>query len=223
MLLVHFDIEFEFNEATRLRTPAHKVFDAFSGKLRGPEPREPGTNIRDEKQKFTVNWKYERCRIVLEETEDWSKCISTLTKLLEIINNVVPFGKLQNTNVDTEWILPAEKHDFTSLNEIYMRTFISPKDFMRDTYDSSIVLDSKIDDFILHHQSGPMMRKQLSEDYLVFKRPNLPAQLIFLLVGARYTKVIQYSKEEIQRLVTNAFNLCERHSNKFGEIWEDYL
>lgn len=223
MLLVHFGIEFKFDDATKLHTPARKVFHAFGGKIQRTKPMEPGANIRSEKQKFEINWQYEKCKIRLEETEDRNKCISLMTKLLETIDNVAPIGKLQNTQIYTEWLLPATRHDFASLNEIYMRTIISPKDFMRETYDSSIILDSRIGDFILHHQSGPMMQRQLLEEYLIFKRPNLPKELIFLIISARYTKVIQYNKKDIYSFIEKAFSLCEQRSNEFGKIWEGYL
>lgn len=223
MQLVHFGIEFEFDETTEPNSPAHKVFDAFGGKTPKIKPTEPGVSVKSEQQKFEINWKYERCRIRTEDTDDRNKCISTITKLLEMIDNTVPIGKLQNTQIYTEWILSSKLHDFASLNEIYMRKLISPKKFMRGTYDSSVVLDSRVDDFILHHQSGPMMQKQLSEQYLGFKRANLPKELIFLIISARYQKVIQYNRKDMHRFIENALSLCERHSNEFGKIWEGLI
>jgi len=168
MQLVHFSVELEFDERTQSHTPAHKVFSALGGKTPKIQPREPGANIRREKQKIIINWQYEKCVIGLEKTEDPIECMRIMTQLMETIDNVAPIGKLRSTNIVTEWILPAPQHDFASLNELYMRTMISPKEFMQGTYDSSVILDNEIDDFIIHHQSGPMMQKQLLEQYLVY-------------------------------------------------------
>lgn len=223
MQLVHFSVELEFDESTQLHTPAHKVFSALGGKTPRAKPKEPGVRIRDEKQKLEISWRYETCGIRLEKTEDPIECMRIMTQLMETIDSVAPIGKLQSTTVVTEWILPAPRHDFTSLNKLYMRTMISPKEFMQGTYDASVVLDSSMDDFIIHDQSGPMMQKQLSEQYLIFKHANLPKELIFLLVSARYQKVVQYSKKDVHRFIENAFSICERHSKEFGKIWEGLL
>ena len=223
MQLVHFSIELEFDKSTRLHTPAQKVFTALGGKTLKTKPREPGTNIRNEKQKNLINWQYEKCGIGLEKTEDPIECMRIMTQLMETIDNVAPIGKLQSTKIVTGWILPAPRHDFASLNELYMHTSISPKEFMQGTYDSSVILDSEIDDFIFHHQSGPMTQKQLLEEYLIYKRDNLPKVLIFLYTSATYTKVINYNKKEMHSVIENAFGLCERHSNSFSKIWEGYL
>jgi hypothetical protein len=179
MQLVHFKIDFEFDETTRLHTPARKVFNAFGGKVRKTKPSEPGANLKDEKSKLEIIWRYERCKIRLEDTEDRSKCLSRVKGILEAIDNVAPIGKLNNTEVMTEWILPAKRHDFNSLSELYAKTMISTKEFMPGIYDYSVVFDSRIGDFVLHHQSGPMMEEQLAKEYLIFKRPNLPKNLIY--------------------------------------------
>lgn len=220
MQLVFFKIEFQFDEATSLHTPARKVFHAFGGKAKKHRASEPGAHIKYEKSKIEITWQYEGCRIRIEDTEDSSKCLSTVQGILETIDNTAPMGKLNNTEVLTEWILPAKRHDFNSLNELYEETMLCTKEFMPGIYDSSVVLDSRTGDFVLHHQSGPMMQEQLAQEYLIFEHPNLPKNLIFLRISARYQKVIQYSKEEMKRFIEEAFGLCESHSNEFSKIWE---
>lgn len=220
MQLVHFRIEFQFDETTSLRTPARKVYDAFGGRAKKAKALEPGASLKYEKSKIEIFWRYERCRIRMEDTEDSSECLRTVEGILETIDNTAPMGKLNDTEVMTEWILPAKRHDFNSLNELYEKTMICTKEFMPGIYDSSVVLNSRVGDFALHHQSGPMKQEQLAEEYLVFKRPNLPKNLIFLRISAKYQKVIHYSKEEMNRLIENAFGLCESHSNEFSKIWE---
>jgi len=68
-----------------------------------------------------------------------------------------------------------------------------------------------------------MMQKQLLEQYLVYKRDNLPKVLIFLYTSATYAKVINYNKKEMYSVIENAFRLCEQHSNGFSKIWEGHL
>lgn len=223
MQLVHFKIGFQFDETTSLHTPARKIFQTLSGKATKAKASEPGANLKFEKSKLEIIWRYERCRVSMEDTDDSKKCLSMVKGILERIDNAAPMGKLNNTEILTEWILPAKKHDFNSLNELYEKTMICTKEFMPGRYDSSVILDSRTGDFVLHHQSGPMMEEQLAKEYLVFKRPNLPKYMIFLIVGARYQKVIQYSKEEMNRFIEDAFDLCESHSNEFSKIWEGKL
>lgn len=220
MHLVSFKVEFQFDETTGLRTPARKVYDAFGGKATKTKALEPGANIKYQKSKIEIIWRYDRCRIIIEDTENSSKCLSEVKGILETIDNIAPMGKLNNAEVFTEWILPAERHDFNLLNELYEKTMICKKEFMPGIYDSSIVLDSRIGDFDLHHQSGPMVQEQLAKQYLIFKRLNLPKNLIFLMISAKFQKVIQYSKEEMNRFIEDAFGLCESHSNEFSKIWE---
>ena len=124
MQLVHFKIEFQFDEKASLRTPARKVFHALGGKVTKTKVPEPGANLKDEKSKVEINWRYERCRIRMEDTEDSSKCLSMVKGMLERIDNVAPMGKLNNTVILTEWILAAKRHDFNSLNELYEKTMI---------------------------------------------------------------------------------------------------
>lgn len=223
MQLVQLQIALEFDESTQLHTPARKIYDVLAATPPKAKPKEPGTNIRNEKQKLLINWRYERCRVVLERTENRDECVSLMMRLFEAIDSVAAIGKIQDMDVRTSWILPVPRHSFDSLNELYMHTMISQKEFMKGTHDSSIILDGRIDDFLFHHQSGPMEPKQLLETFLVFKRENLPKVFIFLLTSITYKKVIEYSRSEIHRLLMDALHKCERHSEDFGKIWEGKL
>ncbi len=223
MQLVRLRIEFQFDETTSLHTPARRVFETLGGKATKAKASEPGANLKFEKSKLEINWRYEKCRVSIEDTNDSGKCLSMVKGILEKINNTAPMGKLNDTEITTEWILPTKKHDFRSLEELYAKTMMCTEEFMPGRYDSSVVLDSRTGDFVLHHQSGPMMEKQLAKEYLAFKRPNLPKNLIFLMIGAKYVKMIQYNKDEMNRFIEDAFGLCESHSKEFSKIWEGKL
>jgi len=220
MQLVQLAVTLRFDELTQLRTPARKVYAAFGGVTPKTKPQEPGASIRGERQKLLVNWRYDRCRIALERTEDRNECVTLIVQSLETINAVAPIGKIQNMDVSTSWILRAPRHNFDSLNELYVQTMLSPREFVQGTCDSSIILDSRTNEFVLHSQSGPMASEQLLGDFLVYRRANLPKVFMFLLASIGYTKVIDYSEKEIHRLVQDAFYQCERHSEDFGRIWE---
>jgi len=142
---------------------------------------------------------------------------------LEIINSAAPITKISSKQLVTNWIIPARKQTFSALEELYRRRMMAEGKFMHGTYDSSVVLDMKIDDCILHHQSGPMEPKQLCANYLEYEREDLPKVFLFLYASLRDAKVIEYSREEMQHYLEKAFDQCTAHSQAFSEIWEGYL
>lgn len=223
MQLVHISIDIKFEENAELYTPARKVFTALGGKIPKTLPREPYVSIRREKLKALVNWRYNGCRITLERTENRNECVNLAVQFLETIDSVVRIGNMQRVDVNTNWILPTPRHNFASLNELYMQTLMSQKKFMEGTFDSSVILDGRIDDLILSHQSGPMEPKQLVEEFLVFKREALPKLFIFLSIEISHRNVLEYSKVKMRSFLEECLSHCERHSEDFGKIWEGYL
>lgn len=120
-------------------------------------------------------------------------------------------------------MLPAPEHDFTTLEHLYREKSIIQYSYMNSIYDSSVLFDSKIGNYILHHQSGPMEPDQLNTDFLEFERKGLPKTFIFLYTSILDGTRLQYNKEEMTRFIREAFNYCLTHSNKFRESWERYL
>jgi hypothetical protein len=223
MNLVQFGINIHFDEKTQIHTPARKVFVALGAKVGKARPTEPGTRVKNEGLGTEVYWNYEYCQVKIEQRENSSECIDLAVKYLKTVDSVARIGNLRETELVTEWIIPTPKHNFTSLNELYMRTMISQREFMQGTYDSGVILDAKIGDFILHHQSGPMKPEQLLNQFLVFKRVNLPKLFLFLYTSIKSTKVIQYSEKEMHDFLADAMHKCELHSKSFNEVWEGCL
>lgn len=223
MELVAFYVEIEFAEQNRLHTPARRVFGALGGKASGPGPREPGTRVRIQDLRGLVSWHYDACEIRIEKIESRGACIDAIMRLLEIINSAAPITKISSRHLVTNWIIPARKHTFSALEELYRQRMMAERKFMQGTYDSSVVLDIKIDDYILHHQSGPMEPKQLCANYLEYEREDLPKAFLFLYASLRDTKMIEYSREEMQHYLEKAFDQCTAHSQAFNETWEGYL
>ena len=220
MQLVHTEITLGFKGGIQLQTPARRVFSALGGKIPRTKPEEPGVRIRDEEKRIVVKWNYEQITIVSEERKDLAGCIDSVLHFLEVIDSVAPLEKVKGVELLSSWILPMTQKDFSSLNTLYVDKMMQHNEFTRDhNRDSSVVLDTDVVDFMLHHQSGPMGSKQLLEKYLVFEMKEVPRLFMFLMVGALHSKVIKYSKELMNEILRNASNHCLRHSNNFAEIW----
>lgn len=224
MQLVQLILQIEFDERnTLLHTPARKVFQALGGKVGKTQPTEPGAHILSESDKAEIRWNYDYCSIALEQIERHAESLKLIIDYLRTIDSVVPIGKLKVVELRTNWILPMTKYDFASLNRLYMQTVLSQKDYMQATFDTGVVLDMRIDDWIIHHESGPMNLKQLQEEYLHFRWGNLPQVFIFLLVSVKSINLLQYSVEQMGDFLTRGFDYCSRHSDNFYNIWRDYL
>lgn len=220
MQLVHLGIEVEFEESSQFYTPARRVFSAFGGRVGESRPREPGATVRITDVPALIKWQYDKCAIAIERTADHDECISRMVRYLETVDGAARIGNIRGAHLISYWILPAPKHSFASLEELYRRTMIAQEGFMESTYDSSVILDMTSEDCTLHHQSGAMEPKQLLKDYLEFEQEGLPEVFLFLYAGVRQRKVIQYSKREMRRFVEEAFGHCDRHSAEFGRMWE---
>jgi len=223
MQLIHFGVEIKFGKEGRVPTPAYRVFQALGGKVKGRGPREPGAHVEIRGQRAVVTWDYDGCEIYIEKIENGDACIEFVMQQLDVINSVTPIAQVADRGVITNWILPAAKHSFLSLEELYREKMITNREFMQGTYDSGIVLDIAVDDCVLHHESGAMELKQLCDDYLHFERKDLPKVFLFLYASQRETKLIQYSKEGMQHYLGKALDHCKAHSEVFSKIWEGYL
>jgi len=223
MQLIHFGAEIKFGKEGRVPTPAYRVFQALGGRAKGRGPREPGTHVEIRDQRAVVTWDYDGCGIYIEKIKNGDACIEFVTQQLDVINSTAPIAQTVDRRVITNWILPAPKHTFSSLEELYRERMIAKREFMQRTYDSSVMLDIAADDCILHHQSGAMEPKQLCDKFLQFERKDLPKVFVFLYASLIEIKVIQYSREGMQRYLEKAFDHCKAHSEVFSKIWEGYL
>ena len=226
MELVRSELRLEFDQSTQLLTPARKVFDALAKAPPQGQFREPGVRIKDSKDKKLIRWRYEHLAIVLEQTNHRASHLPEFVKNVEIVNSVAPIGKIKEILLITNWILPMPQYDFDQLNQWYLKKMTSPEMIIPNIsiYDSSVILDSKIgDDFKLHHQSGPMEPKQLLKDHLDFNRKDIPKVFLFLLIGTYYMKVLEYSNEELQRILKELVRISEQHSLDISKVWEDKI
>jgi hypothetical protein len=221
---VQFALRLEFAEAMKIHSLSYQIFTTLTGKSPKPEPDivvERGVRLRIDKDKISVSWVPTYCQIALEEISDISDkkhYIDGIISVLETINGIAKIGKLSNKKLLTYWILPTPQYDFVSLERKYREIMITKNDISDTAYDSSAIFDIKRDQWILHHQSGPMEPRQLQQDYLSFKLDNVPKTFIFLEATLTDNNMIQYSKEEVCNFMERALENCISHMEGFNRI-----
>jgi len=221
-----FETELGFSEKTRVITPAQAVFQRIGGgdisKIERPD--EPGVRIRDARKKTGVLWHYDDCSILYEDPPDYKQALSRTMSLLEKINEVVPIGKIKLRQLRIYWIRPVLNYDFKSLERKYRRCFTKESKIFETCYDSSVIMNMKIGDLDLHHQSGIMDISQLQEDFRVFKMKEV-ASKVFIFLGTTVTSkdMVEYSRKNLESFLLSSFEICKNHSNEFEKIMEEVI
>ena len=226
MRLVQLGIRLNFAEEGRIYTLGQKVYTAITGEFPSkpaPEYTE-GFKLRVSKRKLAIIWNPRRCIVASEDVSNLDKCIETILTALEQITSAAPIYKLNERHVVTYWILPAPNYDFPSLEQKYRAIMIAQNEVTGIAYDSSTVLDIRIGDWILHHQSGAMGPQQLLEgNYLQFKVDDIPKAFLFLEASIMEKKVLEYSSEDTRDYLARSLDYCKSHSDAFYQIWEGIL
>jgi len=203
---------------------SYQISRALGGK--SPEAErimDRGVRLEFDKDKIAVVWAPTGCQIALENISDTKHCIDGIISVLETINGVARIGKLRDRRLLTYWILPTPQYDFVSLERKYREIMITQNDISNSAYDSSAIFDIKRDRWILHHQSGAMVRKQLQQGYLNFELDNVPETFIFLEAGLTDDNVIQYSRGETYSFMERSLENCISHMEKFNRFCEGRL
>lgn len=226
MQLVHFSVSLDFAEETRVPSLAEQVSFAIAGAKGAGVTKAPkvGVHMKNDEAKLDVEWKPGGCKIVLEDITSVDQCIETVLSQLNRIDRVAPLGEASSIDVVTHWILPAPSDDFASLERKYREAMIVNRELLwGNASDSSVIVDSKIDDCFFHHQSGAMDPGQLAEEYTVFKLKNVPAVFIFLLTRILDRSMLQYSRGRMRERLTWLLNQSKSHGDAFAQIWEGVL
>jgi len=223
--LVQAGVLCDFAEEKRRYSLSDEVYKALAAEPR--EQRRPvpehSVMLRFTEDKLTVIWTPALCRVILEKVSSFDDCIATILDLLQTINETAPIRELRHRRAFTHWILPTPKYDFTSLEKKYRKTMIADTVITNLAFDSSVIIDSAVNDWMLHHQSGAMTDKQLLDEHLRFKLGDLPKVFLFLEASIEDKKVVQYSGEEMRNYLTKSFELCQSHSDVFEKIWEGVI
>lgn len=226
MELIRFETKLKFAKKSRVVTPAYSVLKALTDKEPPEEqrPKEPGVLIRNEQQKHAVRWDYDECGILYEDTAEHNNCIKDTVRVLDMINHVAPITQINWRELIIYWILPTPKYNFKSLELKYRENFIKPSAIFHRCVDSSVAIDMKYDDCILHHASGAMNITQLQSDYKIFKMKEQQAKLfIFLETSISNGKMIEYSSKDLREFLEKSFEKCNSHANEFQKEMEAIL
>jgi hypothetical protein len=159
----------------------------------------------------------------MESVTNSDECVRQMVALLQTINKVAPIGKLSRRELITHWILPAEGYRFKSLEQKYRETFVTHQPAWKNVFDSSVIIDMRINDLILHHQSGAMKTKQLRQEFAEFKLESVPKVFLFLSAAIESDKVVEYSAEDINRFLATSLEHCKHHSELFADTWRKIL
>ena len=196
MQLIHLEIELDNVEEFSSYSISQQLYKELTG--RTPyvveEATEPGVIIRSRKKKLWINWETDSCRVAIESIANPERCFEEMTAIIDTINKIAPIGELSKRHLITYWLLPVENYSFFALERKYRDVFLKQQPIWNDVFDSSVIIDTKINKLVLHHQSGAMGLKQLRKDYSVFKLENIPKVFLFLWAGIYSDKVIKYAK-----------------------------
>ncbi len=218
MRLIHLALTLNFEKEFISESISQRLHKALTGKTSlCEELEEPGVEFRSLKKRQQVNWDSTSCRIVMESVADYSECITKMAAILETINQIAPIGRLSRKEFVTYWIIPANDYSFRLLEKKYRDTFIAPQRIWDNGYDSSVIVDMKINGMVLHHQSGAMERTQLRREYAAFKLDDVPPVFVFLLATVESFKMIEYSYNDISCFLNMAVDNCKIHSELFEE------
>jgi hypothetical protein len=222
--LIHIEIELDFAEEFSSYSISQQLHKALTGKTSAAEELiEPGVEFRSPKKRQLVNWDTGSCRVVMESVTNSDECVRQMVALLQTINKVAPIGKLSRRELITHWILPAEGYRFKSLEQKYRETFVTHQPAWKNVFDSSVIIDMRINDLILHHQSGAMKTKQLRQEFAEFKLESVPKVFLFLSAAIESDKVVEYSAEDINRFLATSLEHCKHHSELFADTWRKIL
>ncbi|MBN1189935.1 MAG: hypothetical protein JXA46_09290 [Dehalococcoidales bacterium] len=224
MRLIHIEVAIEFVEEFASCSISQKLHKALTGKTpTEKEPIEPGVEFRSKRKRQVVTWDINSCRVVTESISNYDESIIQMAALIETINKIAPIGKLSKKEFITHWILPAEQYSFKLLEQKYRENFIAQKSVWHNVFDSSVILDMKIKDSILHHQSGAMKTGQLRNEFSEFSLQNIPGVFLFLWAAIENNKIVEYSGDDMKLFLTESLFNCKRHSELFEEIWGGIL
>ena len=220
---IQFVLLLRFAEQKRTNALSSQVLEVLGGKI--PEKRQ-GTNVPMEgmelkvtAKKATINWDTNSCLVRSEELSNEERTIETILSFVDRINKVAPIEKIATRNFTVNWILPAPKHDFTSLEKLYRATMIAKNEISDLASDSSTVIDIKVDKRIIHLQSGAMETQQLIQNSLLLKMEEMERNFIFLETSVREKNMIQYSMRNTSKFIKVSLECAKSYSKSFEKIW----
>jgi hypothetical protein len=222
MNISKFELILHFSNTLRAKTPIQNI-----GLLLGEEVTEDIEPVisRKESEKFAIRWDYDEVGILKEDVRNVRGCINKFLKTTKIINGAVPIGNLLKRQLVIDWIFPIdEKYNFKQLQRKYTEFFINNNELIRNTFDSSVLLDYHSEQGTLHHQSGAMQIPQLENEFRSFVIPkNNPKLFLFLETQIENGEPITYSDLDMEDFIGKSYQICRTHANVFQKIVEAVL
>ena len=139
MNISKFELILQFSDSTKVRTPIQNI-----AMLLGEEANEEIEPVisRRENEKFAIRWDYDEVGILKEDVRNVRQCITKFIKTTEKINGMIPIGNLSKRQLVIDWIFPVnDKYSFKQLQHKYTDLFIINDKLVRNTFDSSVLLD----------------------------------------------------------------------------------
>jgi len=192
--------------------------------LKVPKINETGFNIIFRDDKMFVHWNPKFADVYVERFDNHQVSLNKLNFVLEQVDKVHAIIKTANIRFFTCWMIATPKYTFVELEEKYRNTMIKQNNLFESVFDSSVIVETKIDnELVLHHQSGPMEPKQLMTSYLKFPYNEVPQSFLFLETCVRNSNLLEYSREAMLKFINLSFEHCNKHQELFSKIWEGLL
>lgn len=224
---IQFVLLLRFAEQKRTNPLSSQVLETLGGKI--PEKRQSpdvpmeGMELKVNAKKATINWDTNSCLVRIEELSNEERTIETVLSFVDRINKIAPIEKIAMREFTVNWILPAPKHDFASLEKFYRANMIAKNEISDLAYDSSTVIDIKVDKYSIHLQSGAMEIQQLMQQYLRFKTEDIAKTFIFLETSVKEKNMIQYSMRDTSKFIKYSLECAISYSKLFENIWKGSL
>ena len=222
MNISKFELILQFSDSTKVRTPIQNI-----AMLLGEEANEEIEPVisRRENEKFAIRWDYDEVGILKEDVRNVRQCITKFLKTTEKINGMIPIGNVSKRRLVIDWIFPVNnKYSFKQLQHKYTNLFIINDKLVRNTFDSSVLLDYHSKQGILHHQSGVMKIPQLEKEFRSFVIPKInPKLFLFLETEIENEQPMTYSEQDMRDFVVESYQICKFHATLFKKVMEAVL
>jgi hypothetical protein len=217
MNISKFELILHFSDTTKAQAPIQKIGSLLNEDV--TDDFEPVIS-RKENEKFAIRWGYDEVGLIKEDVRNVRGCINKFIKTTETINGAIPIGTLSKRQLAIDWIFPVdEKYNFKQLQRKYTDFFINKNELVRNTFDSSMVLDFHSEQGTLHHQSGAMKIPQLEIEFRTFVVPkNNPKLFLFLETEIENGEPKTYSEQDMGDFIEKSYQICRNHAILFKKL-----
>lgn len=174
----------DFSEALRPWLDLRALFRAAEGPSSSAELQGTPIQIDKAEQRQRIVLQVRSLVVQQEIAPRLTPSVSHVLGTLETLASAIPvLPDMASLRLDVIAIDPYEL-PFHELAARVKETLTVPHSFMASATDVSVAFDCQLDnEHVRHMQIGPMMPAQLNEQFLAFRRENLPEQFLFVSLG----------------------------------------